>query len=402
MSNSVPFQSQEGMPALFQEMFGEVGLSDDLIANVGMGFAYLSIKGKTFKIVNGDAEDVLFSADGSGMPAQYLDIVVLKASRDMSKTYYLSGFAEDSHSPPDCASMNSIVPDPGVPAPQARSCAECEWNQWGSRVSTDPGMESKGKACQDARRTAIVRLGAIDDPLLVRIPPTSLKGLAEYGHTLSKRGVPYQAVITRIHFDHTVAYPKLMFQAVRYLSPEEAESIRDLIGSPGQGIAPDPIIEQICGIVPVRAAPQPPQPIAGQLPQQFAGQPVQPMVQQPQQQARPNPPQQPQQQPPQQVQQHVAQPVAQGQPYVPPTGGMFDTPQQPRQTVQQQVPQQTAQQPAAPTTRTTRKKKTDPVPEQTAGVMPNGAAHAGVTVVDGDDAQGLDALLGGFPDVPGV
>jgi hypothetical protein len=293
--------------------------------------------------------------------------------------------------------MNSIVPDPGVPAPQSQSCATCQWNQWGSRVSTTPDQESKGKACQDGRRTAIALIDKLDTPMLIRIPPTTLKNLAAYGAQLTKRGVPYQAVVTRVFFDHTESYPKLMFAAQRYLTDEQAVAVRALIGSPGQGIAPDPVVEQICGIVPMRAAPPPP--IPGQLPQQFAGQPVQPMdqPQQPQQ-----PPQQAQQPPPQQAQQPQQQPqqsVAQPQPYVPPAGGMFDTPQQPRQTVQQAAPQPT-QQTAQPEAKRTRKPKA--AADQTAGVMPNGAAHAGVTVVNGDAAQGLDALLSGLPDVPGV
>ena len=386
MSNIIPFQNQQGMASLFQDMFGNTGVADDLTTGVGLGFPYLSFKGKTFKIVDGQNEEVLYSVETPGMPAQYIDVVILKASRFMAKTFYLNGWSDDAHAPPDCSSINGVEPDPGVPARQNNVCASCQWNEWGSRVNTSDGTESKGKACQDGRRTAVALIDALDDPMLIRIPPTSLKNLASHGAQLTKRGVPYQAVVTRIFFDHNESYPKLMFAAQRYINDEEARAVYELIG--GSGRAPDPIIEQICGIVPVR--------------QNQTIQPIQP----PPQPTQPTQPAQITQQP--QMQQPMQQPVAQQQPYMPPAGGMFDTPQQPRQTVQQAAPQPTqpAQQaqPEAPKRqRRARAAATQPAaPEQTAGVMPNGAAHAGVTVVNGDAAQGLDALLSGLPDIPNV
>lgn len=376
MSNIIPFQPNTEMPALFQEMFGH-GLTDDLTANVGLGYPYMSVKGKTFKIVDGNEEEVVYSSQAGmeNMPAQFIQVVLLKASRDMSKTFYLGGFTDDSHDKPDCSSFNGVKPDPGVPAPQSQACATCRWNEWGSRPVTNEGQESKGKACQDARRVAIAFPDAMDDPMLLRVPPTSLKSLAEYGASLSKKGVPFQAVLTTIWFDHEVAYPKLMFKAARFLVKEEAEEMAKMVGLPSRGVAPDPILDAICAI---QSAP----------------------VQQPVQQ-QPQPVQQPQTPPPQAsaTVQNVAQ--AQPQPAVP--GGMFDT----------AAAQPAAQQPVTPPPpaateppKRRRGKAATAAPaaaaEASPGVVPNGAAHAGVTVMNGDVAQGVDALLGGLPDVPGI
>ena len=356
MGNSViPFQMQAGMPALFQELFGG-GLSDDLSANVGMGYSYLSIQGKNFHIVSGQDSELQMTP-GSNMPAQYLDIVLLKASRNMAKTFYLNGFTQESHAPPDCMSNDGIVPDPSSPQKQAPNCAGCPQNQWGTRMGADG--EGKGKACQDNRRVAIATIDFIEDPMLLRVPPTTLKAMAEYGNTLAKKGVPYQAVVTRIFFDHTVAYPKLNFQAVRFVTDAEAVAIKLALE--------DAVVEQIVGGTLVQQPPQQP-------PAAAAAQPVTP------------PPTQP-------------TPPANNQ-YVP-TGGMFADAAPAQPAAQPQTPPPAAA-PAETPKRRRKAATTQQAPAAASGPIPNGAAHAGVTVVAGEVAQGLDAMLSGLPDVPNI
>jgi hypothetical protein len=380
MANSiVPFQLQAGMPALFGELFAQQGLVDDLSTGVGMGFPYCSIKGKNFHIIDG-GESELQMTPGTNMPAQYLDVVLIRAARAISKTFYLQGYTDDAHEQPDCFSNDGIVPDPQSPAKQCESCALCPQNQWGSRASAD--FESKGKACQDARRVAFSTVDFIGEPMLLRVPPTSLKGLAEYGNTLAKKGAPYQSVVTRMFFDHTVAYPKLLFQAVRFLTDAEALELKAVL-------AETDLLDQITGQKPLGggtgAAVGATAPISSPAPAQTAAPTPTP--------ATPPPP----------SSRTVA---AQQQAGYVPTGGMFDAPQPPVQT--QQAPP-AAPQPAASKGRRSRKAAASAqtanvvqMQPQGNGVVPDGAAHAGVTVVNGDVAEGLDSMLAGLPDVPNI
>jgi hypothetical protein len=54
--------------------------------------------------------------------------------------------------------------------------------------------------------------------MLLRVPPATLKNLAEYAKLLANRGVTdYAAVVTKIRFDRDEATPKLTFQPVGFL-----------------------------------------------------------------------------------------------------------------------------------------------------------------------------------------
>jgi hypothetical protein len=126
---------------------------------------------------------------------------------------------------------------------------------FGSRIS-ESGKEAK--ACQDRRRLAIIPTqmvaagltGPFNGPILLQVPPTSLKDLAAYAKRAADLGFGYYGVVTRIGFDLNMAYPKLTFDAVRALSDDEAEAVLEMAGSDyvlnllngeGQVAAPEPV-----------------------------------------------------------------------------------------------------------------------------------------------------------------
>jgi hypothetical protein len=97
----------------------------------------------------------------------------------------------------------------------------------------------KGKACSDSKRLAIAAVDQINEPMLLRIPPASLKPLSEYVKFLDNRGADYDQVITKISFDMEAESPKLAFKPVGILDDEtykevkemsESETVRDIIG----------------------------------------------------------------------------------------------------------------------------------------------------------------------------
>lgn len=225
MTQIIPFESASGVPALFADMFA---INDDLSKGVGGGYPHVSIKGKVFHITRGDEKTLVTRPDEPDEPASSIDVVIVKANSAFSKVYYAGGYVEGSDAKPLCYSNDSLAPAADSEEKQSTSCATCPHNQWGSRISESGG---NGKACADSRRIAIAPLGQLNDPMLIRVPAASLKTLAQYNDSLVKRGVPYQAVVTKIGFDYTVAHPALTFKAVGFIDDSSAREVKGIMDS---------------------------------------------------------------------------------------------------------------------------------------------------------------------------
>lgn len=237
MANLIPFESAK-LPAYLQQQ--APNLNDELTHGVGQGFPYLSIKGKNFTLIRGDERTLLTkNVDGEEMPVNSINVVLLKANKNLSKIYYVDAYDEDESQgkKPDCFSNDGIAPDPSSESPQSKTCAACPHNAWGSKVS-DAGK--KLKSCQDARRVAVARVDQLNDPMLIRIPPATLKPLAEYGDMLKKRGVPMQAVVTKIKFDAEMATPKLEFKPMALLDEAQYNEAVE--------ISKSDLVQQIIGL----------------------------------------------------------------------------------------------------------------------------------------------------------
>ena len=217
----VPFEAK-GLPAHIANL---PGISeDDLISGTGGGFPVISIKGKVFTIVRGDERTMVTRPDADGEPAGSIEVVILRANPNLSKTYYPKGYEEGTNDKPTCYSNDGIAPAQDAAEPQSVKCATCAHNQWGSKISENG---SKVKACSDVRRLAVAPLNQLNDPMLLRVPAASLKPLGEYGNALKKRGVKYPAVVTKISFDFSVAHPALVFKPVAFITEEMAAVVQE-------------------------------------------------------------------------------------------------------------------------------------------------------------------------------
>ena len=219
MANVVPFESAKLPAHLAALAASAVEKNSELVAGGGGGFPSISIKGKVFHIKRGD-EVELVTKPGEDDPAASIEVVILKAgpaAGKASKVYYIKGYTEGSDASPDCYSNDGMVPEADSVAPQADKCAICPQNQWGSKITQDG---KKGKSCADSKRLAIAQPGLVNDPMLLRVPAASLRALGEYASQLGKRGVNYDAVVTRIGFDYTVAHPQLTFKPVGFLDED--------------------------------------------------------------------------------------------------------------------------------------------------------------------------------------
>lgn len=227
MANIIPFEGSK-LPA-YLKSFNVSELNADLTAHAGGGFPVISIKGKQFAIVRDGERVVIPNPKDPDSPANNIEVVLLKANKGTSKVFYLKGYdpKESDGAKPDCYSADGIAPAADAEKPQAKKCATCPHNQWGSRV-TERG-NSKGKACNDTVRMAVAPAGQLNDPMLLRVPPASIRGLGEYGQLLAKRGVGYNMVVTKVAFDPDAESPKLTFKPIGFLDDAAFAEVQEVI-----------------------------------------------------------------------------------------------------------------------------------------------------------------------------
>lgn len=218
MSNLIPLDGQ--LPAHLQQS-NAAEINNALTGGLSTGYPVLSIKGKTFAIMQDGDRRIITKPDDDDEPAQSLEVVILDANPKFSKVYYAAEFEEGVNASPDCMSMNGITPDASIESPVASKCAACPKNEWGS------GRNGRGKACSDSRRLAVAPAGQVNEPLLLRVPPASLKPLQEYGQYLANRKVAFDAVVTKIRFDPSEASPKLIFKAVGFLPADQYAEVQE-------------------------------------------------------------------------------------------------------------------------------------------------------------------------------
>lgn len=219
--------------SLLPEAIRDIGGADELGAGVTGGFSVMSFRGKVWR-VKFRGEEIPLLDENKRNPKPEIEVVIVKASSQISKVFYKDRYADGNISPPDCLSTNGIVPDAGAPDKQSPTCAGCKQNVWGSRV-TDSGK--KAKACSDNKRLVIVpaddmRNESYGGPMMLRIPPATLQDMKTFGDQMAAKGFPYYSFITRLRFDTNEAFPKIVFEAVRPLTNDEAKLVVELRDDP--------------------------------------------------------------------------------------------------------------------------------------------------------------------------
>ena len=222
MSN-ITIPAQFGAPSKF---LTEAMHQNDLAAGVTSGIGIISYRGKVWRTKFRGEERDLMRADGDG-PRSSIEVVIVKASPNLSKIFYENGYVEGSTAAPDCWSSNGVTPDAGATKRQNNACATCKQNAFGARI-TPSGKP--GKACSDSKRLAIVPLEDMDNevmggPMLLRVPAASLGDMATFAAKMQNMGYPYNSIGVRIAFDTKEAYPKFVFTAIRPLTDEEAKKV---------------------------------------------------------------------------------------------------------------------------------------------------------------------------------
>ena len=205
-----------------------------LAAGIKPSFATLTFKGKTWGIrFRGVTHQLLARDPNTGAilgAVPTVDIVILKSATAISKSFYIEKYKEGDFNQPDCWSTNGQVPDPAAPKKQNPTCRGCKWDAFGSR-NMDDGR--KGKACSDNKRLAVVPAAdlkneAYGGSMLLKLPPSGFAGLSELEAQLLQAGYNYFAVVMRLSFDYTVAFPKIVFTPIAVLNDHQMQEVINL------------------------------------------------------------------------------------------------------------------------------------------------------------------------------
>lgn len=206
-------------------------LTDSITAG---NFHSIRMKGKTWKLqTGGETYSYIRSEDGDPLPNLDVVIVGIHPGPANSRVYYPGAYQEDQTNPPTCASLNGVVPDPGVPIPQHKTCNGCPNDQWKPNRG--------GKDCKEHKRVAIVPLPymktrpalekALNEPVFFKVPPASLKVFKAYCDSLQARGAHFASVITRISFNPEKQF-EMVFKFLKPLTDGDAGLILPLLDDP--------------------------------------------------------------------------------------------------------------------------------------------------------------------------
>jgi hypothetical protein len=228
MTSITPFGNSQ-----ISKVFSNDPVQNDLSSGIASSYAIVGYKGKVWSVKHRGTETKLLRADGDGAQSS-ITCVIVATNRNLSKIYYAQGYTEGSSSAPDCFSNNGVTPEASAAHRQSPTCATCQRNVWGSKVSGVTGKP--GKECQDNKRLAVVPLDDIQNekyggPMLLRVPAASLQELSAFGSLMTDAGYPHYAYATRISFDPGVAYPRFKFNAVRVLTDDEANMVKSMINA---------------------------------------------------------------------------------------------------------------------------------------------------------------------------
>ena len=200
---------------------------DSLSAGAGaVPYPVLGMRGKVWRASGPTLPEPKLLKDKSERPVPDIHLVIVDRQEQASKLYYASAYKEgELGQPPDCFSLDGITPDDRARDKQNPTCGTCRHNAWGSK-----GDGSRGKACQDRQRLAVVPYGSdlsntrMGGPMLFSIPPGSLGVLRTYSRALDVMNAPYWAVVSKVAFSEEHNF-QLVFEFVRFLDEEQVETI---------------------------------------------------------------------------------------------------------------------------------------------------------------------------------
>lgn len=205
------------------ENFGFPVLGEDLGQAMAEEMEGLSIDFDRVKIPSGGGLAFEVPGDDPDNPDMVKELVGVIVDHHPVNAYWAVKYSGENN-PPDCSSMDGKE---GVDKDgNRRPCNSCPYNEWGS------DEDGRGKACKNMRRIYILPEGQMF-PLLLTLPPTSLKNFSNY---LAKRviakGLRSHNVLTKVSLKKAVSsggitYSQASFALAGVLNEEDAKKIEE-------------------------------------------------------------------------------------------------------------------------------------------------------------------------------
>ena len=201
--------------------------SKGILAEVSFGgptYPVIATKGKSWILKRDDEQEVIMKPDAPDEPAASLELVILDVgpSPDMrvnNRVFYIEKYEPGSKAKPDCSSSNGVSPDAHITTPQSKQCATCPQNVSGTSAT------GKGKACASTKRLAVATPDNLGEPMLLKVPPTSLIALNDYFKWMKQKGVTNPAhIVTKIGFDYSVDHPSFTFKGLGWALHDPADA----------------------------------------------------------------------------------------------------------------------------------------------------------------------------------
>lgn len=139
------------------------------------------------------------------------------------RQYWQTSFDEaGGGAPPDCFSLDGFT---GTGTPGG-DCRTCRYAQFGSSGRAG----SQAQACRATRMLLVIRPADVL-PVVVTVPPSSLKALKGYFLQLTRVGLPYYGVVTRLGLEQDksgagIKYSKVAPLMLARLTAEQAAIMR--------------------------------------------------------------------------------------------------------------------------------------------------------------------------------
>jgi len=154
--------------------------------------------------------------------------------RQRCRAYYANPYTGEGV-PPDCFSDDGVVgicpnPDLGLGGP----CEDCPMSKYESEVRQD-GKKGRGQACKEQLNVFLLRKDSML-PLVLNLPPTSLKPMKDFMKRLTSAGMLAHHVETRFTLskeknDDGVAYSLVSATMIRRLEGGEVTAISGLVAA---------------------------------------------------------------------------------------------------------------------------------------------------------------------------
>ncbi len=166
----------ESMESIQKRLQANIDRQRDATAAMRTTGIYASFKNARFKI------------DGQDIPNNKANVRILAAIGERS--YYEGAFDADKAQVPNCYALDSDEPHDSAADPQSDTCADCQWNKWGTALDSQ-GKPAKGKKCREGSRVIFIAANLPVDkaPMITaKIPVTSLKAVTNLTARCSDAG----------------------------------------------------------------------------------------------------------------------------------------------------------------------------------------------------------------------